>query len=271
MWKSPLLILFLGLGWAGSAQAVGVTEQPFAPRLASILAGDGVEIESSSVSGDPRAFGRFFNGVDSGIGFESGVILSTGKVVDAIGPNDDVAISTDLSDDDRISLTIGFRATVSAIDLKFVFASEEYSEFVGNSTEHVTFRLNGETVGPFGGDEPVGLASVNGGSTENGVAATRAALFVDNAPVGQGAAPFNIQYDGFTVPLTARLSGLLPGQSYSLTIEIKDEFDEDVDSAVLIAAGTLGAGVSAAVPLPASVWMLALGVAAIAARGWRRR
>src|ERR1041385_1352694 len=59
----------------------------------NVLLGGGITASSITYVGDPLARG-FFNGVASNIGLDSGVILSSGNIANAIGPNNTSSIST---------------------------------------------------------------------------------------------------------------------------------------------------------------------------------
>ena len=58
-----------------------------AHQLAQSLVGTGVTISNASFTGADVAAGSFDGGLSEGLGIASGVILSTGDIVTAIGPN----------------------------------------------------------------------------------------------------------------------------------------------------------------------------------------
>ena len=97
--------------------------------------------------GDSLSMGVFTNGADSGLPINSGLLFTSGKVVDAIGPNDRPDTSTDwnnpgheLLDDltakatnDASGLEIIFRPTEDVwLSFDHLFGSEEFDEYVGS-------------------------------------------------------------------------------------------------------------------------------------------
>src|SRR5688572_27226068 len=56
--------------------------------LAQLLVGQGVRISNVSVNCASNGYGRF-NGAASNLGLDEGLLLTTGTLANAIGPNDD--------------------------------------------------------------------------------------------------------------------------------------------------------------------------------------
>ena len=151
---SKLLLVVCCLGYfRGSAQLV-VNNSATATQLANKIVGSGVTISNvslnngSSVSGGT---GIFSNGNTTNIGLTDGVLLTTGKATDAIGANgaDTGNDNTDLSEDqkdftddpnlaaiatasirDQSILKFDFVAQSDFITVQYVFASDEYNEWV---------------------------------------------------------------------------------------------------------------------------------------------
>ncbi len=81
-------LLATGLAMAGmSANALVVTQDDDGASLAGTILGGGIIINSTSVTGASGAFGTFSGGNSSGLDIDEGIILSTGSVADAPGPN----------------------------------------------------------------------------------------------------------------------------------------------------------------------------------------
>lgn len=121
--------------------------------LAQILMGNlpGVTISNVVYTGDDRAAGSFSGGGTEmviEVGIENGVVLGSGKVVDAIGPNirpktstryylagdNDLAamIPVDPADtNDAAVLEFDFTTSADTIYTRYVFSSEEYDKYVG--------------------------------------------------------------------------------------------------------------------------------------------
>ncbi|MCB0629135.1 MAG: choice-of-anchor L domain-containing protein, partial [Lewinella sp.] len=101
--------------------------------------------------GNPEGIGYFENGSYS-IGLDRGIILSTGPITHAASPNstgersgdfDDKKSDPDLSKlatgpiRDRVGLEFDFIPLDSFVTFRYVFASEEYCEFVGSKYNDV--------------------------------------------------------------------------------------------------------------------------------------
>ena len=222
----------------------------------------------------------YFEGPSEVVGFERGIVLSTGRIVDAAGPNDSRDMSTRLdgptSDPDldlvttegvfdRSGVEFDFIPLESTITFRYVFASEEYCEFVGgNFNDIFGFFVSGPGFdGPFT-DGAVNVARVPGSSspvTVNTINdATNRQYFLNNttdrnslgscrASNSESPRLETIQFDGQTTVLTARLR-VQPCQTYHIRLVIADVSDDRVDSAVFLEGGSfdLGAGASLAGP-----------------------
>ena len=95
--------------------------------------------------GGEVASGIFYGGISAGIGIESGVILTCGNASLATPPNksdgssylngepgdpDLDSLIPGLRTNDRTSLEITFKSNGGNLFFNYVFASEEYNEFV---------------------------------------------------------------------------------------------------------------------------------------------
>ena len=121
-----------------------VTQDSDANSLVNNILGSGVATSNISLTGANAAFGTFTGGISAGIGIESGIMLSTGKVTDAVGPNSSDSTSTNnqtagdsqLSSisghntNDAATLTFDFTSDGGDIFFNYVFASEEYNELM---------------------------------------------------------------------------------------------------------------------------------------------
>ncbi|MFM9947362.1 MAG: choice-of-anchor L domain-containing protein, partial [Saprospiraceae bacterium] len=116
-----------------------------------LVGGNCFDISNVTTQGQANQLGVFTNG-QTNIGFDAGVILTTGPGTLAIGPNNsdnagsgvggvtpdaDLATLTTGTLYDRASLEFDFIPTQSTVSFRFVFASEEYCEKVGNSIHDV--------------------------------------------------------------------------------------------------------------------------------------
>jgi hypothetical protein len=245
-------ILLSSLGFAQQApaglQTTDMNELTPA-QLVEVLTGPGITIANMTIPGARQAAGRFTGGLASGLGIDAGVIMSTGDIKDAAGPNQtqgrsgtlgvpgdaqlDAIVAPNRTNDATI-LEFDFVTASPNFNIRYVFASEEYREFVGSQFNDVfAFFLNNQNIALIPGtNAPVAINSVN--HLQN------TAFYRDNPPNG---GPFNIQFDGFTAVLTAQ-AVVIPGQTYHIKLAIADTSDRILDSAVFLAQG----GITGAAP-----------------------
>lgn len=207
--------------------------------LATFLAGRGVVIYNVQLNGHRTSAGFFEDGFASGLGFNTGMLLSTGSVLDAVGPNNSQSTSTNLRrpGDAELDAVVAplrtFDATVLEFDfitvspdftIRYVFASEEYQEFVNSAYNDVfTFSVDGRNIAlvPQTG-EPVTINSINH--------LVNTAEYRDNPP---GTGRFDLAYDGFTTVLVAETT-VTPNEPHHIRIAIADTSDEILDAAVFL-------------------------------------
>ena len=242
------------------------------------LAGSGLQTSNISYLGDNNQLGSF-DASASNIGLGSGIILATGAAVGAVGPNNttsqtqgggnlgvsdpDLEMLSGTVMHDACVLEFDFVAESDSLIFNYVFASEEYNEYVCSEFNDVFgFFLSGPGIsGPFQNnainlavvpntETPVAVNSVNNGSsgifgldslctmlTEDWQQYTQ--YHFDNSLTTGGD---EIQYDGFTAGLTAK-AGLSCGETYHIKLAIADAEDDNLDSAVFLETGSLdGAG-----------------------------
>jgi len=223
-----------------------------------VMTGYGINIQSVTAFGSVNAYGNF-NGCNSNIGFDGGVVLTTGEVTGPNGPegpNDlphsgidngtsgynliDSIISPHYSYNATV-FEISFIPTGDSIFLKYVFGSEEYLEYVGSQfRDLVAMFLSGPN--PSGGNYtdvnialtpytqvPISINNVNN--------STLSLYYVSNeSNVGS-----TVEYDGFTQPFIAR-AGVSHDSIYTLKIAIADVSDGIYDSGVFIEAYSFTSG-----------------------------
>jgi hypothetical protein len=221
--------------WTISALSDGTT----AAQLASTLVGPGVTVNSASIVGDPQAAGLFDDPAAS-VGLARGVVLSSGRVHDVIGPNDAAGAGEDLDQPgdpqldallpagqttfDAFALDVSFTPTNPQLAINYVFASEEYEEYVGSQFNDVFgFFVNGTNCALTPGTtQPITVNTINPG--ENPL------FYVPNE-----SGTYDTQFDGFTVVLTCR-AAVNPGVPNSLRLIIADTGDHILDSGVFLQA-----------------------------------
>lgn len=266
------------LAFTSGAHAISVTQNSNATDLANAILGGGVTILSASVTGADAAFGTFTDGNASGLDIDAGIMLSSGSVVDAVGPNTSDSITTafgtagsaaldaaaGVTTQDAAIFDIEFTTTGGDIFFNYLFASDEYNEFV-DSTFNDAFALflDGVNIALLDdGVTPVTINNVNGTTTPG--------LFNNNDPSDLGSpTPFDIEYDGFTNGFTASAFGLGAG-THTLSFQVADVGDAGFDSTVFIEAGSLTDDPD---PMPMSEpsTLALLGLGMIGMAGLRRR
>ena len=214
---------------AGEAKAVTVTPSTDFNALASFLLVDGWTPVPGSVSGilaGPDAIGTFDNAAD--IGLTNGVLLTTGTVFNALGPNTSGSATGPGA---LSSLSFDFVAVSPGISWRYVFASEEYEEYVGSQyNDQFRLTLNGENLALIPGTSSnVEINSVNQFSNT--------AFYRSNT--GAALDNFNTQYDGLTTLLTASKGDLIVGNTYNVQFMVTDVGDEAFDSGVFIGANSV--------------------------------
>jgi hypothetical protein len=278
------LLLIIALAPAAHSGLM-VTGSTDADALANALVGSGVTISNATLigaggAGIPGSLGAqqgfFSGGLAAGIGIEEGVLLTTGSISNAPGPNNSDDASAELGrlgDPDLTALagfdtfdanilSFDFTTDTGELFFRYVFASEEYNEFVGDEFNDVfAFFFDGANIAIIPGtNTPVAINNIN--------LQTNSEWFVDNCG-GEFTCTdpsFNVQYDGFTKVLTAQILGLEPNQAYSLKLAIADAGDDSFDSAVFIA----GSSFSSVIPLPAATWLMLSALGLLGAHGFRR-
>jgi gliding motility-associated-like protein len=228
-------------------------DSPTAEEMAEALVGEGVTISGVELDCPDGAYG-FFECVDCNVGIGNGVILTSGAIDQAVGPNNSSGAGaansapgdSDLEDyiddptNDACILEFDITVTSDTLSFNYVFGSEEYLEYVFSFNDGFAFFISGPgIVGTEnlalvpGTSDPVTIDNVN--TTVN------PEYYVDN---GTGfEAPYStddyyIQYDGFTTVLTAKRN-VIPCETYHLKMVVADALDYVLDSGVFIEAGSL--------------------------------
>ncbi|TNE69570.1 MAG: hypothetical protein EP344_00305 [Bacteroidetes bacterium] len=236
-----------------------------------LIGGDCFDITNVQFSGNGGQIGTFSNGLTN-IGFASGVIMATGDISVAPGPNDQDGASAGYGvstpDPDLQTLTNGalfdmaniefdFTPTESPVSFNFVFASEEYCEYVGTQYNDVFgFFISGP--GIPGGQQNIALipASQIPVAINNVNHINNSGFYVNNQPASSnnlcGQQPSflpavnEVQYDGFTRKFTA-VANVQACQTYHIKLKIADVGDGVWDSAVFLNEGSFNAGGNASV------------------------
>ncbi len=235
----------------------------------TFIKGDCKNVSNIQVSGEPVSFGEFEN-AGNVIGFPDGIILSTGDVKLAEGPNESVETTASFAnnsmDEDlsKIATNQLFDVTVIEFDFvplsnrvsfQYVFASEEYCEFVGTIFNDVFgFFVSGPGINGEFKDGAINVARLPDSEEFVSINTVNHILnndsYVKNELEGDANScqtPFSpnhvntIEYDGFTVPLTARFE-VTPCETYHIRLVVGDVGDDKLDSAVFLRSKSFDLG-----------------------------
>lgn len=237
--------------------AVGLTTEDLtaitSQDLVAALIGTGTDAPTISnvvYNGASIAAGTFAGGTGI-IGFESGIILSTGNIASVTGPNVLNGTTTDndlLGDADLDELIPGYTTNdatilefdfecefIQSIQFEYVFTSEEYNEYVNNLYNDVfAFFLNGVNIALVpGSPTPVAINNVNCGNPYSPPSGSNCDLFINN-DLTEGGGSINTEMDGLTVVFTA--TGTLNPGVNKIKLAIADAGDRLLDSNVFIKA-----------------------------------
>lgn len=256
--KRIVAILLLLIPFLGTAQLV--TQGAAAAGLVqNVLLGNGVTVSNINYSGSGVAIGSF-NGVNTNIGLNSGIIMTTGTIANSgdgpHGPNNSEGAGMDNNAPGNSLLNgIAGAQTFNAATLQFdfvpfsdsvrfnyVFASEEYLEYVQSGfNDAFAFFISGpgiagqQNIAKLPNGQAVSIDNIHSAGTNiNGATfgAQNSQFYVNN---NNGA---SIQYDGFTKVLTAE-SRVQCGETYHLVIVIADAGDAAFDSGIFLEANSL--------------------------------
>lgn len=256
-----LLTLFLSLPiFRATGQVLEVNSDITPEEMVEILIGSGLEYSNVVYTGNDISRGSFWGGPGN-IGVSNGIILTSGNVTVAPGPNNsgsagtnsgqggdpDLNILAGVSTFDACVLEFDFVPEYAYIWFDYVFGSEEYHEYVGQFNDAFGFFISGPGIsGPFSNNSvnialipstgvPVSINTVNCGNPYNcQESCMNCQYFVNN----------NLQftqYDAFTTVLTVSAE-LEPMQTYHIKLSIGDGVDHAYDSGVFLQASSFCSG-----------------------------
>ena len=267
--KYIIFCLIFGLGIQfGNAQNISVDESYTPQDLVEdiLINSTCANIFNVSVSGGNFATGEksfgYFDATGTTFPFENGIILSTGKINNAPGPNsylsDDgggMGWNGDPDLNDALGLSNTFNATVlefdfiplgNRISFDYIFSSEQYltnpSSNQCNFTDGFAFLLKEASATSYdnlavipGTNTPVKVNTVRGPGT---ICPPANAAYFDafNGTIH----PTN--FNGQTTVLTAQ-SDVIPGQTYHIKLVIADEGNYRYDSAIFLKGGSFNFGI----------------------------
>lgn len=234
-----------------------------ATELASALVGPGVTVSNVNFTGNAASAGAFTFVEPTVVGFSQGIILSSGKAEDVVGPNLADDTTTDFLNPgdadlnvlagydtfDAAVLEFDFIPTASQVVFTYAFGSDEYPEWVNTPFNDVfAFFVNGvnyaevrQTAGdPLSPFVPVAVNNINNSNPIQNPApvAMRPDLFRANYYDATGPSLLDLELDGITRVLTFQ-APVIAGEINHMKLAIADASDHILDSAVFIQAGSL--------------------------------
>lgn len=222
---------------------------PTIAQMQALLQGNGVVVTGLNITCPAGAYATFNNGSAALGGLNSGILLTTGTASNVGGPptidnstsagGGGSALGNSLSGGttyDGCYINFLITPACSTLSISYVFASEEYPEYVNFGANDVFgFVISGPN--PSGGNynqtniavlpgtsTPVSIDNVNNG-TANAGPCTNCGYYIADPP--------GLVYDGKTTVLTASTT-VTPCQTYTMTIGVWDVFDGYFDSGVFL-------------------------------------
>jgi len=293
--NSLLLTAILLLATNGLAGPISITPTTSATTLVNAILGPGVVLVGSpSYTGVANQSGTFTGG-GVAVGFDSGIVLTSGNATQIPGLNtngpesvggggtsDD--LSTDLGQPGYAGLTAlaGYPTYDAAVlsfsfeftgggggDLyfNFVFGSEEYINWIGSQFNDVFgFWVDGVNIALVPGTStPITINTINNsansGYYRNNVTNT----------AGLPVAGYDIKFDGLTTVIQAKMLGLGAG-THTMVFAVGDASDHILDAGVFIQGGTFSnTPINPDIPEPGTLALLGGGLLALGlARRLRR-
>lgn len=266
-----LIAILILLPFVGFSQITVSNTAPYNNEqylVEDVLLGNGVTATNISFSGDPSQIG-FFNGVNSNIGLDSGVVLYSADIA-TIPPGgigtDDFGTPASATDSDLITvaqsvtsnpsagqitethdladLNFDFQVVGDTVEFEFVFASDEYLTYVNTQYNDVfSFFLSGPGIsGPYSSPSgfpngAVNVALIPGTTDPITISSIHPSLnsqyYIDNP------ANTTVSLNGFTTVIKVKYP-VECGETYHFRFAIADCQDGALASAVFLKAGSLG-------------------------------
>ncbi len=257
--SAAFILLMVSQNIVRAQLAVDTNETP--NQLVKTILSNSIVAYNIKYTGEHGAIG-YFDGTHSNIGLNNGVIMTTGRATNAIGPSNPgnkginnglpgdsalTAISGD-STYDACILEFDFVPYADTMSFDFVFGSEEYPEFTCCKVNDVfAFFISGP--GIVGEKNialvpktaiPISINTLNGNcfvtsSCGGACCGSNSSYYIDNT-----AGP-TVQYAGFTTVMKA-ISAVKCGQQYHIRIAIADAGDHYFDSGVFLGGGSFRGG-----------------------------
>ena len=257
--------------WVSAQTAIDTTLAP-ETLVKKILLGNGVLVGDVNFTGNRHAI-AYYKHPQKALGIDSGIVLTSGHVHLINGPNKSPrsgwASNTPGDDDlDKIARGKTYDAAVLEFDFvtasenvgfRFVFASEEYQEYVGSKFNDVfAFFLDGPNANHVNlarlpdNKTPITVNTVNNernskyhvdntyvNTTDPFVWDVRNRKVIKNKHYmeEEQIPPYDTQFDGFTTVLNVQYQ-VIPNEVYHIKIAVADVADGILDSGVFLEGGS---------------------------------
>jgi hypothetical protein len=262
----PFMFFLLVMSMNGLVAQILITAGPDVTPAMMVeeIVADGVTWDNASFQGADISRGIFTNGQTTSLGLSSGVFLTTGSGLMIPGPNDNgsagvnngtpghplLTAMTAASTHDAAVLSFDIWFHTDTLQIRYIFGSEEYNEWVGASNTDV-FGCFVSGPNPSGGNYTnkniavipgtanltVNINNLNNGYAPAGVVptgpCTNCQYYSDNT------GGLTLQYDGTTVVMTASIP-IVKCETYHIKIGIADVGNGNIDSGVFIETNSLG-------------------------------
>lgn len=269
---SFIIFLIAGVSASAQLQVTDATTPPYNPNnlIRNVFLGSGVEVTSIQLNGNARSVGFFSDGMNT-IGLERGIVMSTGNASSVdnentlTNDNGESTSGTAFQDPDLNALsdqpladiamyTIKFIPAADTLRFRYVFASEEYPDFICSINDVFGFFISGPN--PAGGtynadnialvpdpndpsgliftDVPVSINTVHDGS---GLCSDGFAEYYNENPLGTDDLQVNAYLDVFTAEAL-----VIPCQEYTIKLGVADASDDILNTAVFLEAKSFGTG-----------------------------
>lgn len=287
IFRCCLFIMILSCGFTINAQIV-LTPNGTANVLIDRLVGSGIIYTNPTLTCPVNASGKFDNGMASSVLIDSGVILTTGRLVTNAGSIGVNGIGSDFASVNNITnggdanlstaagtsannihdlckLEFDFIPTGDTIQFNYRFGSEEYPQYncsdyndifaffitgPGYATPTNLALIPGTTI-------PVTINSINNGT----ISAAGGGVLTNCTSLGPGS-PFTslyvnntssttITYNGLTAKLTAK-AAVTPCSTYHMKFAIADVSDHIYDSGVFLEAGSFTSDIASVIQVTSS-------------------
>lgn len=271
--KKNLALLFIAMPFLAHTQLFNYTnmtnQADIDAAVNDVLLGEGVAISNVVLQG---SFEQMM--IAEGImntGISNGIVLSTGvsanlALEDAINNSlsgnccepDLLAIANSVPQlinqtfyvnevYDWASLEFDFTPLSNDISFDFIFASDEYPEWVNTSFNDVfAFFVSGPGLQGQYADGAVNIAVVPGSDPALPITVSSVNNQLNSEYYLANQSLFNMRAKGYTTPITASLTNLIPGEIYHIRLALADGGDYALNTYLILEEGSFSSSIPSA-------------------------